>query len=193
MQRFTEPDSTGYDREAALYHLRHASDCGNLEAIITMARIALNLPHDVLPDLALEETDQNIDLGVDYMRTVSCCFYPSFGFVQKFRMFVLQAAAAGDRAALVYLAKAYDTGKGLGTRSVSWAEAVYWYTEAVEAVKTSDEEGNYDGTMDDPTYTLLGRLGEIYRDGGHGLDKNPSKAGTSLQFHKYIYFLFWSK
>nr|CAH0112923.1 unnamed protein product [Daphnia galeata] len=155
MQRFTEPDSTGYDREAALYHLRHASDCGNLEAIITMARIALNLPHDVLPDLALEETDQNIDLGVDYMRT---------------------AAAAGDRAALVYLAKAYDTGKGLGTRSVSWAEAVYWYTEAVEAVKTSDEEGNYDGTMDDPTYTLLGRLGEIYRDGGHGLDKNPSKA-----------------
>ena len=34
--------------------------------------------------------------------------------------------------------------------------------------------------MDDPTYTLLGRLGEIYRDGGHGLDKNPSKAGTSF-------------
>ena len=56
-QRFTEPDSTGCDREAALYHLRHASDCGNLEAIIiTMARIALNLPLDVLPDLVLEET-----------------------------------------------------------------------------------------------------------------------------------------
>ena len=89
MQRFTETHSIGYDREAAFYDLRHASDCGNLEAIITMARIALNLPQDVLPDLALEETDQNIDLGVDYMRTVSCCFYPSFGFVQKFRMFVL--------------------------------------------------------------------------------------------------------
>ncbi|EFX89875.1 hypothetical protein DAPPUDRAFT_299989 [Daphnia pulex] len=155
MQRFTEPDSTGYDREAALYHLRHAADCGNLEAIITMARVALNLPHDVLPDLVLEETDHNFDMGVDYMR---------------------MAAAAGDRAAIVYLAKAYDTGKGLGTRNVSWSESVYWYTEAVEAVKTSDEEGNYDGTMDDPTYQLLGRLGEMYRDGGHGLDKNPSKA-----------------
>ena len=79
------------------------------------------------------------------MRTMSCCFYPSFDFVQKLRMFVLQIAALVDRAALVYLAIAYDTGKGLGTRSVSWAEAVYWYTEAVEAVKTSDEEGNYDG------------------------------------------------
>ncbi len=90
MQRFTETHSIGYDREAAFYDLRHASDCGILEAIITMARIALNLPQDVLPDLALEETDQNIDLGVDYMRTViSCCFYSSFGFVQKFRMLFL--------------------------------------------------------------------------------------------------------
>ena len=71
MQRFTQPDSTGYDRMAALYYLRHAADCGHLEAIITMARIALQLPHDVLPDLCLEENDQNTDLGVDYMRTVS--------------------------------------------------------------------------------------------------------------------------
>lgn len=70
MQRFTEPDSTGYDRKAALYYLRHAADCGHLEAIITMARVALNLPHDVLPDLCLEETVENADLGVDYMRTV---------------------------------------------------------------------------------------------------------------------------
>ena len=71
MQRFIQPDSTGYDRMAALYYLRHAADCGHLEAIITMARIALQLPHDVLPDLCLEENDHNTDLGVDYMRTVS--------------------------------------------------------------------------------------------------------------------------
>lgn len=70
MQRFTEPDSTGYDRKAALYYLRHAADCGHLEAIITIARIALHLPHDVLPDLCMEESAENADLGVDYMRTV---------------------------------------------------------------------------------------------------------------------------
>lgn len=75
------------------------------------------------------------------------------------------------------MAKAYDTGKGLGTRPISWSEAVRWYTEAIEAVKTSDEEGNYDGTMDDPTYQLLGRLGEMHRDGGHGLESNATKAG----------------
>jgi elongation factor 2 kinase len=60
----------------------------------------------------------------------------------------------------------------------------------VEAVKTSDEEGNYDSTMDDPTYQLLGRLGEMYRDGGHGLDKNPSKAGTIVSFFFFLFF-FW--
>lgn len=59
----------------------------------------------------------------------------------------------------------------------------------MEAVKTSDEEGNYDGTMDDPTYQLLGRLGEMYRDGGHGLDKNPSKAGTIVSFFFPLLFL----
>lgn len=88
-----------------------------------------------------------------------------------------KAAAAGDRAAMVYLGKAYDTGKGLGTRSPSWLEAVYWYTQAVETVESSDEEGNYDGTMDDPTYQLLARLAEMYRDGGPELEANPSEAG----------------
>lgn len=78
---------------------------------------------------------------------------------------------------MVYLGKAYDTGKGLGSRPISWTESVYWYTQAVEAVEASDEEGNYDGTMDDPTYQLLARLAEMYRDGGHGLESNPSKAG----------------
>ena len=81
---------------------------------------------------------------------------------------------------MVYLAKAYDSGIGLGTsRSVSWVEAVHWYTEAIEAVEGSDEEGNYDGTMDNPTYQLLGRLAEMYRDGGHGIQSDPSKAGKN--------------
>lgn len=70
MQRFTEPDTTGYDQKAALYYLRHAADCGHLEAIITMSRIALHLPHDVLPDLSLDETEESVNIGIDYMRTV---------------------------------------------------------------------------------------------------------------------------
>ena len=94
----------------------------------------------------------------------------------------IKAAVAGDRAAMVFLAKAYDSGKSLGTRPISWTESVYWYSEAMKAIEASDEEGNYDGTMDDPAYQLLGRMAEMYRDGGHGLESDPFKAGMSLLF-----------
>ena len=77
---------------------------------------------------------------------------------------------------MVYLGKAYDTGLGLGTRSISWTKAIHWYTEAISSMEASDEEGNFDGTMDDPPYQLLGRSGEMYRDGGNGVTANPSLA-----------------
>jgi elongation factor 2 kinase len=70
IQRFTKPDTEGYDKEAALFHLRHAADCGNLDAIITMARVALQLPHDVLTDLTMDESIENTDIGLDYMHSV---------------------------------------------------------------------------------------------------------------------------
>lgn len=78
------------------------------------------------------------------------------------------------------MAKAYDTGIGLGSRDVSWVEAVRWYNEAVEAVNGEDEEGNYDGTMDDPQYILLARLAEMYRDAGNGLEQDYGAAGNVL-------------
>lgn len=71
MQRFTKPDSVGYDQDAALFHLRHAADCGNLQAIINVARMFIGLPHDILTDLTLEENTHNTDIGMDYMRSVS--------------------------------------------------------------------------------------------------------------------------
>ena len=72
MQRFTEPGTEeGYDRDAALYHLRQAADCDHLEAIITMARVALRLPHDVLPDLSMECGNRdNVNTGLHYMHLV---------------------------------------------------------------------------------------------------------------------------
>lgn len=155
MQRFTQADQEGYDKEAAMYHLKHAADCGNLEAIITMARIALQLPHDVLPDLELEETLENTDMGLDYMH---------------------HAGDAGDRAAMIFLAKAYDTGVGLGSRSISWDKSAYWYRKALSSLEGCDEEGNFDGSMDDPPYQLMARLGEMHRDGGHGLKNDPAEA-----------------
>lgn len=37
-----------YDKEAAFYHLKHSAMCGNLEAVNIMAKIYLQLPHDLL-------------------------------------------------------------------------------------------------------------------------------------------------
>ena len=77
---------------------------------------------------------------------------------------------------MVYLGKAYDSGNGLGTRSISWTEAAHWYSRSVSSMEATDEEGNFDGTMDDPPYQLLGRLAEMYRDGGNGITVDPALA-----------------
>ena len=84
---------------------------------------------------------------------------------------------------MVYLAKAYDSGKEelLGDRLRScgdrrWVEAIEWYSRAV-AMNTTDEEGNYDGTMDDPPYQLIARQAEMYGEGGHGLEQDYARSG----------------
>lgn len=91
MQRFTKPDTTGYDQKAALFHLRHAADCGNLEAIINVARIHLQLPHDILTDLTLEESTHHTDIGMDYMRSVS------MNIQVRFSGFILHNSILGRR------------------------------------------------------------------------------------------------
>eukprot|EP00057_Strongylocentrotus_purpuratus_P017799 XP_011672273.1 PREDICTED: eukaryotic elongation factor 2 kinase isoform X1 [Strongylocentrotus purpuratus] len=155
MGRFA-PDDNSRNMEAALYHLRHGADCGVLEAIIAMARICLQLTHDVLTEVSVPSDDEDyMNEGMDYMET---------------------AAEAGDRAAILFVARAYDTGHNLGTaRTKSWLEAMHWYEEAVNTEKV-DEDGHYDSTMDDPNYLLSARMAEMYRAGGPDLDKNPEKA-----------------
>ncbi|PVD37875.1 hypothetical protein C0Q70_00477 [Pomacea canaliculata] len=144
------------DWEAVLFHEEHAAQLGVLEAITTMARLYLGLPRDVLINCTVEQSDENIDVGVDYM---------------------LQAAEAGDRSAIIYMAKAFDSGHNLGTRrSQSWEDAVHWYQRAVETDE-HDEGGHYDSTMEDPQYLLLSRQAEMYQQGGYGLDKDPQIAG----------------
>lgn len=61
-------------------------------------------------------------------------------------------------------------------RSVSWEDAVYWYEQAVKT-HDNDEGGQFDCTINDPSYTLMAKQAEMYRQGGHGLDKDPQRAG----------------
>ncbi|CAH1274479.1 EEF2K [Branchiostoma lanceolatum] len=143
------------DWDSAIFHLEKAAVCGVLEAIVALARMFLQLPHDVLEGAHVENTEENTNRGVDYMR---------------------MAAVAGDRSAMIYLANGYHTGIGLGTeREIDWVEATRWYSQAVSQ-SGEDEEGCYDATMEDPAYVLMAKEAELYRQGGHGLERDPERA-----------------
>lgn len=155
LNRFVK-ESESYDREAAIFHLSQAARCGILEAIKTMAHLHLGLQHDILPDIELNETKCDMEVGFDYM---------------------LMAAEARDRGAMIHVSKAYETGIGLSpSRTVDWNKAVYWLDKVINT-DTVDEEGNFDGTMDDPQYQLVAKQAAMYLSGGKGLPKDPNKAG----------------
>ncbi|KAK7111759.1 eukaryotic elongation factor 2 kinase-like isoform X2 [Littorina saxatilis] len=158
--RFSVDEGDETDWEAALFHEEHAAQLGVLEAIVTLARLHLDMQRDVLVNCTVKQTGDNTNIGLDYM---------------------LLAAEAGDRSAMIYMARAFDTGDNLGThRSRSWEDAIHWYGAAVAKIQ-HDEGGEYDSTMEDPPFLLMGRQAEIYLEGGHGLDKNPSNAAELFE------------
>ncbi|XP_044159411.1 eukaryotic elongation factor 2 kinase isoform X2 [Bufo gargarizans] len=153
--RFCEKDQD-WDQESALYHLEHAADCGELEAIIGLGLIYSQLPHHILTDVSVEATEKNKVKGFNYL---------------------LMAAEAGDRPAMIHVARAYDTGINLGTdRLQDWQEALFWYNAALN-MTDYDEGGEYDGTQDEPKYLLLAREAEMLLTGGCKLENDPQRSG----------------
>uniref|UniRef100_A0A8D1IQP7 Eukaryotic elongation factor 2 kinase n=1 Tax=Sus scrofa TaxID=9823 RepID=A0A8D1IQP7_PIG len=153
--RFCEKDEE-WDRESAVFHLEHAANLGELEAIVGLGLMYSQLPHHILADVSLEETEENKTKGFDYL---------------------LKAAEAGDRQSMILVARAFDTGQNLSPdRSPNWPEALHWYNTALETTDC-DEGGEYDGMQDEPRYTLLAREAEMLFTGGYGLDKDPQRSG----------------
>ncbi|KAK3089352.1 hypothetical protein FSP39_002962 [Pinctada imbricata] len=149
-------DESETDWESAIFHERHAAELGVLEAMVSLSKLFLGIERDVLVNCKVQETEENINEGVDYM---------------------MLAAEAGDRGAMVFMAKAFEDGACLGTkREISWEDSVYWYEQAVKT-DDHDEGGEYDCTMHDPIYQLQAKQADMYLKGGHGLDKDPQKAG----------------
>ncbi|XP_015930457.2 eukaryotic elongation factor 2 kinase [Parasteatoda tepidariorum] len=142
-----------YDQNAAFFHLEQAAKCGNLEAINVISKIYLKIPHDFLIAVTVKESEENVAIGMNYMK---------------------QAACSGDRAAMIFLAKAHDTGDNVIEKN--WKEAVYWYEKAIKTEEI-DEGGEYDACMHDPSYELLARQATLYKEGGYQLQKDPYKAG----------------
>ncbi|KAM8798492.1 eukaryotic elongation factor 2 kinase [Eudromia elegans] len=153
--RFCEKDKE-WDQESALFHLEHAADCGELEAIAALGLMCCQLPHHILSEVTLEDTEENRRKGFDYL---------------------LRAAEAGDRPSMILVARAYDTGVNLASDRVQdWKEALHWYNAAL-TMTDYDEGGEYDGTQDEPRYLLLAREAEMLMMGGFHLDKDPQKSG----------------
>ncbi|XP_059548034.1 eukaryotic elongation factor 2 kinase [Myotis daubentonii] len=153
--RFCEKDED-WDRESAIFHLEHAADLGELEAIVGLGLLYSQLPHHILADVALKETEENKTKGFDYL---------------------LKAAGAGDRQSMILVARAFDTGQNLSPdRSRDWPEALHWYSTALEKTDC-DEGGEYDGVHDEPRYTLLAREAEMLSVGGFRLPKDPQRSG----------------
>lgn len=155
--RFTE-DGT-YDKEAALFHLRAAADCGIITAIVSLARMYCGMPHDILSEVSIDEEPltkaEKEKRGLEYME---------------------MAAEANDRAAMVFVARSYD----LGTNGTGQDQnrSLYWY----ETIVAYDEDGGdmetIDWGLDDPPYLLLARLAEMWMSGDLKQGSDPQKAGN---------------
>ncbi|XP_006892756.1 PREDICTED: eukaryotic elongation factor 2 kinase [Elephantulus edwardii] len=153
--RFCEKDEE-WDRESAIFHLEHAADLGELEAIVGLGLMYSQLPHHILASISLKETEENKTKGFDYL---------------------LKAAEAGDRQSMILVARAFDSGWNLGPdRSPDWSEALRWYSTALKTTDC-DEGGEYHGMQDEPRYTLLAREAEMLLKGGCGLEKDPRRSG----------------
>lgn len=145
-----------WDQDSAMMHLERAALCGELEAIIALGQCCMQLPHQILPDMELEESAGNRMKGFKYL---------------------LLAAESGDRSSMVIVARAFDTGINLSAdRKQNWEEAVHWYDTAMNMMDY-DEGGEFDGTQDAPRYLLLARVAEMYQEGGFNLTADPQRAG----------------
>ncbi|XP_053550761.1 eukaryotic elongation factor 2 kinase isoform X2 [Bombina bombina] len=153
--RFCEKDQE-WDQKSAIFHLEHAAHCGELEAIIGLGLMYSQLPHHILTEVSIEDTEDNRVKGFNYL---------------------LMAAEAGDRPSMIHVARAFDTGYNLGSdRLQDWQEALFWYNSALN-MTDYDEGGEYDGTQDEPKYLLLAREAEMLLCGGHNLEKDPQRSG----------------
>lgn len=178
MGRFNLSEEEPIDQEAALFHLKQAASLGILEALTSLAKIHLDLPHDILSSYRLDdaESDENREMALTYL---------------------VEAAKRKDKSSLFQIAKAFDTGVNLSSkRAINWQKAVEYYERLLtlneEKSEDDDEETDNDDDDDstpsdidlgyseisdvDPDYLIMARLAEIYQRGGNGVEPNVSRA-----------------
>lgn len=127
-----------------------------MDAITTLAKMYLGMPHDILEEVDTPETDENerAKIGFQYME---------------------DAAKAGDRESMVFVARAFDTGLNLDDASRRSAKlAIDWYEKIYE--KDEDEPDSSEWSVDNAPYTLMARQAEIWLSGEGDIQKDANRA-----------------
>ncbi|CAI8024663.1 Eukaryotic elongation factor 2 kinase [Geodia barretti] len=146
------------DLASVRFHLETAAACTLPSALYTLARIYLQLPHDSFKDISVTESAESEKRGMEYLQ---------------------QAAEAGHRAAMIELAKHLDTGSS-AVREQNWENAAKWYSRALETPSGASDATDTSCQATEsanPDYIITARLAEMFRSGGHRLEKDPNKAG----------------
>ncbi|XP_064620844.1 eukaryotic elongation factor 2 kinase-like isoform X4 [Lineus longissimus] len=146
--RFCMNDSD-IDWEAAVYHEEQAAKLGIMEAILTLAKLYLGFPRDILVNCTITETESNLQRGFDYL---------------------MSAAKFNDVDSMINIAKAYEN--GYYNRSKDWGLAMEWYERSVGLI-----ESQCINETEEPLYALKAKLADLYKCGGFNLKADPQKSG----------------
>lgn len=155
--RFTD-DGT-YDKQAALFHLNAAADCGIIAAIVSLARMYFGLPHDILSDIDISDNDsisetRKQELGLSYME---------------------KAGEAMDRSAMVFLAQSYDLGANGAIKDFD--KALCWYENIIEYDEEIGGGNSEEWGLDDQPYLIMARVAELWLSGELNQGRDPQRAG----------------
>ena len=155
MGRFS--NGTGIDQEAALFHLKCAADYGVIEAMKNLAFMYYKMPHDILEQVEINDvSDQECSKqGYHYME---------------------EAAKAGDRSSMIFIAKSLDSGLNLPNGKIrSTRAAIDWYEKISEMDR--EEIDKVEWGLEDAPCSLLARQAEIWLIGEGDVEKDPILAG----------------
>lgn len=83
---------------------------------------------------------------------------------------MLECAQKKVKSALLFLAKAYDTGVGLSKEhAIDWPTACDYYQQVIDMCQ-DEEPGASEDPTEEPSYAILARMAEMYMKGGENLD-----------------------
>jgi len=136
------------DSKSCLFHLIRSAECGLAIGELTLAQLHLDLYHDELKELQLEEQSE------------------------KEGMRLLESAARhGVLYAILKVGQMYNT--GLYNTVMDWKKASKYFEKyCSESINSTDSYSSYE-----PMYKVLALCADMLATGGHGLVKNPLRSG----------------